>query len=67
MALEHKLEAREIVSSAGMSARPEFYSGRGAITDDLTGQKLEKIYEQKLTNLEELKKSVLQQAFTGKL
>ena len=30
-------------------------------------KKLEKIYEQKLTDLEELKKSVLQQAFTGKL
>jgi len=33
----------------------------------LETKKLEKIYEQKLTNLEELKKSVLQQAFTGKL
>ncbi len=30
-------------------------------------KKLEKIYYQKLTNLEELKKTVLQQAFTGKL
>ena len=30
-------------------------------------KKLEKIYEQKLNSLEELKKSVLQQAFTGKL
>ena len=30
-------------------------------------KKLEKIYEQKLADLEELKKSVLQQAFTGKL
>ena len=30
-------------------------------------KKLEKIYEQKLASLEEFKKSVLQQAFTGKL
>ena len=28
-----------------MSGRPEFYSGRGAITDDLNDQKLERIYE----------------------
>jgi type I restriction enzyme S subunit len=30
-------------------------------------QKLEAIYQQKLLNLEELKKSVLQKAFTGEL
>jgi len=33
----------------------------------LETKKLEKIYEQKLADLEELKKSVLQRAFTGKL
>jgi type I restriction enzyme, S subunit len=30
-------------------------------------QKLEAIYQQKLLNLEELKKSVLQKAFSGEL
>lgn len=44
MSLEGKLEARQIVHEAGMSGRPEFYSGRGAITDDLNGEKLEQMY-----------------------
>ena len=44
MNLEGKLSARGIVTKAGMSARPEFYSGRGAIRDDLTDGKLERIY-----------------------
>ncbi len=44
MTLEEKLDARQIVMKIGMSARPEFYSGRGAIIDDLTGPKLERIY-----------------------
>ena len=44
MTLEGKLDACQIVKRARMSARPEFYSGRGAITDDLNGEKLEHIY-----------------------
>lgn len=46
MALEEKCDAHQMVMNAGMSARPEFYSGRGALSDDLTGKKLERIYEQ---------------------
>lgn len=42
--LEGKLYASEIVNQVGMSARPEFYSGRGAIRTDLNSDKLEKIY-----------------------
>lgn len=30
MTLENKLTAEEIVKKAGMSGRPEYYSGRGA-------------------------------------
>ncbi len=45
MNLETKLNAREIVGEAGMSARPEFYSGRGAINCDLNDKKLESIYQ----------------------
>lgn len=33
----------------------------------MTAKKLEAIYKQKLANLEELKKSVLQKAFRGEL
>ncbi len=44
MGLEGRLSAREIVMNVGMSTRPEFYSGRGAIIDDLTDGKLERIY-----------------------
>ena len=45
MVLENKLSARKILFDIGMSQRPEFYSGRGAIIDDLTGKKIERIYE----------------------
>ena len=44
MSLENKLNAGEIVVKAGMSKRPEFYSGRGAILADLNPNILEKIY-----------------------
>ncbi|MDO8656829.1 MAG: hypothetical protein Q7K45_06330, partial [Nanoarchaeota archaeon] len=43
--LEGKLKAREIVESAGISAHPEFYSGRGATTTDLNDRKLEQVYQ----------------------
>lgn len=43
--LEERMRARDIVGEAGMSARPEFYSGRGATTCDLNDTKLEKIYQ----------------------
>lgn len=42
--LENKLNITQIVKNANMSARPEFYSGRGAILDDLNSDILEKIY-----------------------
>lgn len=42
--LEGKLNAQQIVSRAGMSSRPEYYSGRGATASDLNGDKLEQIY-----------------------
>jgi len=42
--LEGKMHARQIVDATGMSSRPEFYSGRGAILDDLDSRYLEKIY-----------------------
>jgi hypothetical protein len=32
----------EIIQDAGMSTRPEYYSGRGAITCDLNSDILEK-------------------------
>ena len=38
------MSARDIVQKAGMSARPEFYSGRGAVSCDLNSFILEKIY-----------------------
>ena len=43
--LEGRMDARQIVMEAGMSARPEFYSGRGAITLDLNDKILEKVYQ----------------------
>ena len=43
--LEERMEARGIVSEIGMSTRPEFYSGRGAIACDLNDAKLGKIYQ----------------------
>jgi len=44
MSLETKLNASEIVREAGMVSRPEFYSGRGAITCDLNDKILEDTY-----------------------
>ena len=42
----YKPNARTIVQDiAGMSARPGFYSGRGAMVCDLSGQQLQKIYD----------------------
>lgn len=43
-------DAREIVVEAGMSARPGFYSGRGATTSDLNDKILEKVYQGILKN-----------------
>jgi hypothetical protein len=43
MSLENKLG--QIVVDAGMHRRPEYYSGRGAITSDLNSPILEKIYQ----------------------
>ncbi len=43
--LEERLNARQIVMRAGMSARPEFYSGRGAISCDLNDRILENVYQ----------------------
>lgn len=45
MSLEKKIDARQIVMEAGMSARPEYYSGRGATTSDLNDKILEKTYQ----------------------
>ena len=45
MATREKLEAMQIVMEAGMSARPEFYSGRGAISCDLNDKILEKVHK----------------------
>lgn len=46
MALEGKLSAREIIGTMkNMSARPEFYSGRGAIGSDLDSRRLETVYQ----------------------
>lgn len=39
-----ELDARDIVDMAGMSARPEFYSGRGASYGDLDSTKLTRIH-----------------------
>jgi hypothetical protein len=38
-------KVREFVQNVGMSARPEFYSGRDAMTCDLNGKQLEGIYQ----------------------
>jgi hypothetical protein len=45
MALEEKLSAEQIARQAGMSSRPEFYSGRGAILCDLNSEHLSKIHQ----------------------
>lgn len=46
MTLENKLSAREIIlSMEDMSARPEYYSGRGATISDLDSRKLGRIYQ----------------------
>ena len=44
MGIEGKLTARDIVNKAGMSDRPEYYSGRGAISCDLNSSQLSKIH-----------------------
>ena len=44
MPLETKLTAREIVMQAGMSSRPEYYSGRGATLTDLNSEYLSRIH-----------------------
>ena len=44
--LEVRMNAKQIVESAGMSGRPEYYSGRGAITCDLNSEILEKVYQE---------------------
>lgn len=38
------ITTKEIVEESGMSARPEFYSGRGATLSDLSSRHLEKIW-----------------------
>lgn len=38
------MTVQEIVREAGMSARPGYYSGRGATTSDLNGEILYRIY-----------------------
>ena len=40
-----RMDARQIVMETGMSARPEFYSGRGARLTDLDDRKLEVVYQ----------------------
>lgn len=44
MSLE-KLTVRDIVCEAGMSDRPEYYSGRGAILSDLRPEHLQRIHD----------------------
>lgn len=36
---------KDIIRNSNMSTRPEYYSGRGAITCDLNGNQLEKIFQ----------------------
>ena len=43
--LEQRMDISRMVRAAGMSARPEFYSGRGATTSDLNGKLLEGFYQ----------------------
>ncbi|MBS3142219.1 hypothetical protein J4464_02410 [Candidatus Woesearchaeota archaeon] len=45
MSIDQKVTAAEIVVAAGMSRRPEYYSGRGAIESDLNDTILEKVYQ----------------------
>jgi hypothetical protein len=42
--LEDRMRASQIVTEAGMSDRPEYYSGRGAISCDLNDKILEEVY-----------------------
>jgi len=42
--LDAMIDARQIVRDAGISTRPEFYSGRGATICDLGSYHLQKIY-----------------------
>ncbi|MFA5797216.1 MAG: hypothetical protein WC916_04230 [Candidatus Woesearchaeota archaeon] len=58
--LEERTDIKEIVHEAGMSTRPEFYSGRGAITGDLNYSILEKIYQgvEKIRGKEDAKQFV---------
>jgi hypothetical protein len=51
MNLTDKLTAKQIVYSIGMSGRPEYFSGRGAITSDLNYDILQKIYKKIEENL----------------
>lgn len=44
MDLEGKLTALQIVNETGMSSRPEYYSGRGAMTCDLNSNQLLRIH-----------------------
>ena len=45
MNLDEKMDARQIVEELGMSDRPEFYSGRGAILGDINDRILEGVYQ----------------------
>lgn len=42
----NRKKAHEIVRNAGLSDMPEYYSGRGAILEDLNSITLEKIYRE---------------------
>ena len=42
--LEGFIDAKQIIQEAGMSTRPEFYSGRGATSSDLNDDILENVY-----------------------
>ncbi|MDP2672491.1 MAG: hypothetical protein Q8O84_01625 [Nanoarchaeota archaeon] len=43
--LEKRINAKQIAINAGMCGRPEYYSGRGAVTCDLNDKILEKFYQ----------------------
>ncbi len=45
MTLKEKIDVKQIVRNTHMCDRPGYYSGRGAITDDLNDKILEGIYE----------------------
>ncbi|MGD9726947.1 MAG: hypothetical protein AB7L09_00660 [Nitrospira sp.] len=44
--MQHLLDSRRFVTEAGLSRRPAYYSGRGAIRCDLNEVHLMKIYQQ---------------------